>query len=283
MTHCYCAAARIKLAFGETNRAIEYLQSATQAAQASPLMHFQIRNLACQVNLALHLNDIETALQWAAGENCELPEKLPSHLHEVRQISLARVYFAQGDLEKTMQTLDRIQSQAESAGRMAHVIDINLLKARGLQEQNKSTAAIECLESALSLAAPEGYIQTFVDYGKPMKHLLRRLAEDGADPIYVNKLLSAFDAKYQPESSVQTEILEDFGSTAVSTPLEEPLTDRELEVLRLMAEGLTYREIANQIIVSLNTVRTHVKNIYSKLDAHKRSQAIATARELKIL
>jgi LuxR family maltose regulon positive regulatory protein len=273
LTHCYCAKARFKLALGEIDHAIEDLQAATKAAQSSPLMQFQMRNLACQVKSALYLGDTNTALQWAMGEKCELPEKLPSHLHETQQISLARVYLAQGNFKKTIETLNRIHPQAESFGRMAHLIDIYLVKALAYQEQDELAAAIECLEHALSLGEPEGYVQTFVEQGEPMARLLQEVSERGIAPAYVGRLLTAVSTPIQsapPKPGDST------------SPLMEPLTERELEVLHLMTEGLTYNEIACQITVSLNTVRTHVKNIYSKLGIHKRSQAIAKARELKL-
>jgi LuxR family maltose regulon positive regulatory protein len=280
LTHCHCAAARINLAFGDTDRAIEHLQLATKAAIASPLMHFQVRNLACQVKSAIQLGDIETALEWATGKRCELPKVLPRHLHETQQIALARVYLAQGDSAKTMDILNGIHSQAESAGRLAHVIDIYLLKVLAYKASGESTTAIECLEAAITLAAPEGYIQTFVEFGEPMLHLLRETAGRGLSAMYVNKLLSAFDTR----SQIQTTEPKDVDSKLLSTSqMMEPLTDRELEVLHLMAEGLTYNEIAEQIMISLNTVRTHFKNIYGKLFVHKRSQAIAKARELNLL
>lgn len=274
LTHCYCAKARFKLTVGEIDQAIEALQAATKAAQASPLMQFQMRNLACQVKLALYLGDMNTAFQWAMGEKCTLPERLPIHLYETQQISLARVYLAQGNFKKTMETLNRIHPQAESADRKAHLIDIYLLKALAYQEQNESPTAIECLEHALSLGEPEGYVQTFVEQGEPMAHLLQAASERGIAPAYVDRLLTAVSTQEQPIPPTPTHS---------PSPLAEPLTEREQEVLHLMAEGLTYNEIAGRITVSLNTVRTHVKNIYSKLGIHKRSQAIAKARDLHLL
>ncbi len=289
LIHTYCAEARLKMALGEIDRAIEALRSADQAAQANPLVQFLIHNLAYQVKLALHLGDTEAALRWARGHKGELLESLPTHLHEFQQISLARVYLAQDMLQLTIETLDRIYHQAESAGRMAHVIDIHLLKAQAFQGQGKSGAAIECLESALLSAEPEGYIQKFVEHGEPMARLLQEAAESSTVPSYITRLLAAFDAQKQSVGvTSQTQVREPglvssrAPTLSPSSPIE-PLTDRELDVLRLMVEGLTYKEIAGQIMVSLNTVRTHVKNIYGKLFVHKRSEAIAKAKELNIL
>jgi LuxR family maltose regulon positive regulatory protein len=281
LTYYYCIAARIKLALGDTDGAIEALQAAAQATPASELMQFQIRNLVCQANLALLLGNTKTAVQWAAGDLCELPDSLPAHLHENQQISLARVYLAQGDLHKAVKILDQIQPGAESAGRIAHLIDIYILKTLASQACGEFAAAMDCLEKAISLAAPEGYIHKFLEHGESMQFLLQKAAERGITPVYVKNLLSAFEAQDHPVFLGKPEGI---GDTMLSTPLLiEPLTARELEVLHLIAEGLTYNEIADQILVSLNTVRTHVKNIYSKLVVHKRSQAIAKAKELDIL
>jgi LuxR family maltose regulon positive regulatory protein len=289
LIHTYCAEARLKLAHNEINLAIEALQSADQAAQANPLVQFLIHNLACQVKLALHVGDTEAALRWAGGHKGKLSESLPVHLHEFQQISLARVYLAQEDFMKTIKTLDGIHSQAEAASRIAHVIDIQLLKAQAFKGLNKTETAIECLESALILAEPEGYMQKFVEHGVPMARLLREAAERSTLPSYINSLLAAFDAQREPVGTTSQrqvggpEVVSSRAPTLSPSSPFEPLTERELEVLCLMAEGLTYNEIADQILVSLNTVRTHVKNIYSKLFVHKRSQAIAKARDLNLL
>ena len=201
-------------------------------------------------------------------------------MHETQQIALARVHLAQGDSAKTLDTLNSILLQAESTGRFAHLIDIHILKALAYSASGEAVEAVKCLETAITFATPEGYIQIFVEYGEPLMHLLQEAAECNPSNIHVKKVLSAFDSQSQihlPEpKSIDSELL--------SIPARfEPLTDRELEVLYLMAEGLTYNEIASQIMVSLNTVRTHIKNIYSKLFVHRRSQAIAKARELNIL
>ena len=158
-----------------------------------------------------------------------------------------------------------------------------VLQAVALHAHGETEQAAQLLGDALALAELGGFIRTFLDEGPPMERLLRETAERGIAPTYVNRLLSTFAAQDQPKSLDQP-LTQGVGSQVPTTPpLTEPLTDRELEVLQLMSDGLTYNEIAAQIMVSLNTVRTHFKNIYSKLYVHKRSQAIAKARELNIL
>jgi LuxR family maltose regulon positive regulatory protein len=270
LIHTYCAQARLNLALGERDRAVEALRSADQAARATPMVQFLVHNLACQVNLSLHLGDTETALQWATGARSGLPESLPAHLHEFQQIALARVYLAQGDLEETVETLNRIHRQAESAGRMAHVIVIDLLKALANQDLGDTTAAIECLESSLSFAAPEGYVRTFVDHGAPMAQLLNKAAVQGIMPQYTGKLLSAFGVEQR-------------AGTPPPQSLVEPLSPRELEVLQLLAKGLSNREIGERLFLALDTVKGHNYRIYSKLAVKNRTQAVNKALALKII
>jgi LuxR family maltose regulon positive regulatory protein len=129
---------------------------------------------------------------------------------------------------------------------------------------------VSALERALSLAEPEGYVRTFVDEGEPMAQLLRRALSQGIAPEYAARLLDAFGEPAAP-------------LPPAAQPLIEPLTDRELEVLRLIAAGLSNREIAHQLVVAVSTVKTHINHIYGKLDAKSRTHAVAQARALDLL
>jgi LuxR family maltose regulon positive regulatory protein len=271
LTHSSCAKARLELALGETDRAIEALHAANQATQASSLMHFLFHNLAYQVKLALYMGDTETAARWASGEIGDLPENPPSYLYEIQQIARARVYLAQGDLNKAIETLDHILPQAESTGQMAHVIDMNLIKALAFQEQDMPTAAIKCLKSSLSLAAPEGYIRTFVEYGESMARLLSMAAARGIMPDYTTSLLASFEDGKQGVGA------------SSSQALSEPLSQREIEILELVAAGFTNREISESLFLALDTVKGHNHRIFGKLGVKNRTQAINKAISLKIL
>jgi LuxR family maltose regulon positive regulatory protein len=137
-------------------------------------------------------------------------------------------------------------------------------------------AALESLAKALDLAEPGGFIRIFVDEGPPMARLLYEALSRGIAPGYARRLLAAF-----PISE-----LEQTGPSKTQAPkpgLVEPLSERELEVLQLIADGLTNPEIASRLYISLNTVKVHTRNIYSKLDAHHRAGAVARARTLGIL
>jgi len=139
-----------------------------------------------------------------------------------------------------------------------------------------TTDALVFLSEALALTEAEGYIRTFVDEGEPMAVLLREAAAKGIAPDYVARLLSAFDGKAEehPVSPAPPIGL---------TSLVEPLSERELEVLRLMAAGLSNQEIADKLIIGVGTVKSHVHSILGKLDARDRTQAVIKAQELKLL
>jgi LuxR family maltose regulon positive regulatory protein len=186
-------------------------------------------------------------------------------LHEFGHLTLARVLLAQGNPGQAERLLDRLLHCAESAGRMGRVIETLVLQSLALQAQNRLPQALVCLERALSLAEPEGYVRTFVDEGAPMAALLQRALARGVMPDYVGRLLAAFD------QAVGAQLL------------IEPLTGRELEVLSLLAAGLRNQEIADQLVISLATVKRHISNIYGKLGVSHRTQAIARARALGLL
>jgi LuxR family maltose regulon positive regulatory protein len=154
---------------------------------------------------------------------------------------------------------------------VGYVIEILALQALALQRQGDILPAVTALERALSLAKPEGYVRIFVDEGEPMAELLRHAAYRGIAPTYVAKLLAAFELEGLAVSPSNLQ------------PLIEPLSERELEVLRLLTTHLSSTEIADELVISVNTVRSHIKSIYSKLNVHSRMDAVQRARELELL
>jgi len=272
----YCTKARLCRAREDTAGALEALRTAEMAAGAHPLCHFIIDLLSCQVQTKLWLGDVEAALGWARGEPAltkrELPKALPIFLSEIQQISLARVYLAQGEPEQALAALDGLEQQAQEAGRSAHVIEICLLQALAWYALGKHSIALKSFERSLSLAEPEGYVRLYLEAGKAIIPLLSQAASDGIKPQHASKLLAAFG-------------IVEKGNIAISQlpgvqPLVDPLTPRELEVLHLICDGLSNQEIAEQLTVTLNTVKKHSSNIYGKLDVTRRAQAIVRAREL---
>ncbi len=188
-------------------------------------------------------------------------------------------------LAETLALLGALHEQAIAGGRGAVVIETLALEALALAQAGDGARAHERLGAALAQAAPEGFVALFADLGTPMADLLsqnlaRRVATDPLRP-YLTRLLHAF-AGDQLEQAPQIGI-EQPAQRAIGNTSLEALTERELEVLRLFAAGMTSPEIAEHFVVSINTVKTQLKSIYSKLAAHSRAEAIARARALHLL
>jgi LuxR family maltose regulon positive regulatory protein len=200
----------------------------------------------------------------------------PTYLHEIKYIALARILIAQGRPDETTRLLSRLLNAAEAGGHISRVIEILMLQALTSQTEGETVQAMNALERALALAEPRGFLRLFVDEGPPMARLLYEALSRGIAPDYVRRLLVAFPDVEPEQANPQN----------VQTPevdLIEPLSERELDVLALLAEGLTNREIASRLYLALNTVKAHARNLYGKLGVHSRTQAIARAQALGLL
>jgi LuxR family maltose regulon positive regulatory protein len=155
-------------------------------------------------------------------------------------------------------------------------LKVMVLQAVAHQAHGEKDKAVQLLGDALALAEPGGLIRTFVDEGPPMAELLYETLSRGIAPDYARRLLAAFPA-VEREQTTQSK------PQAPESELIEPLSDREIEVLQLIAEGLTNQEIASRLFLSLNTVKVHTRNINGKLGVHTRTQAVAMGRALGIL
>jgi LuxR family maltose regulon positive regulatory protein len=189
---------------------------------------------------------------------------------------LTRIRIANGQLQEAIGLLDHLLAAAEAGGRIDKVIEVKILQALTFQAGGETDRALPVLEGALALAEPEGFIRIFVDEGPPMARLLIEALNLGIAPDYIRRLLGTFSS----EDPMQDELMT---SQADQSGLIEPLSERELEVLQLIAEGLTNQEIASRLYLSLNTVKVHARNIYGKLGINNRTQAAAKARDLGIL
>jgi LuxR family maltose regulon positive regulatory protein len=266
------AMARIREAEGDLGAALELLDDAERLyvgdffpnVRPVPALKARVRTL--QGNLG-------EALAWVNEQGLSGDEEL-SYLREFEHITLARVLLAQYNrerVERSMQQatglLTRLLAAAEEGGRTGSVIEILVLLALAHQLQGDTRAGLVPLERALALAEPEGYMRIFVDEGPPMAALLAAVHQVAAS--YVRRLLTAFGG---------TE-----GIPPVKQALIEPLSERELEVLRLLATELSGPQIARELVVSLNTVRTHTKSIYAKLAVNSRREAIRRGEEVDLL
>jgi LuxR family maltose regulon positive regulatory protein len=200
-----------------------------------------------------------------------MPETLPLYLREVQQISLVWVHLARQETEKALAALEGLEEEAQAAGRTTQAIEICLLKALAWQALGEAAAALEAFRRSLSWAAPEGYVRLFLEAGTDVIPLLRRAVPSNLAPEYASRLLTAFGVEQQTRAQVP--------QPPDSQPLPEPLTPRELEVLRLICGGLSNREIADALTVTLNTVKKHSSHIYGKLGVRSRAQAIVRAQE----
>jgi len=231
---------------------------------------------AVRARLRIRRNELAHAQTWALERQLS-SEDSPSYLREYEHLTLARLLIAQHRVEPAargvadvLALLDRLLAAAEGGGRGASVIEILILQAAAHKASGDAPAALAALHRAATLAQPEGYARLFTDEGPPMVVLLRALRKrPDAAPVYVNQLLAS-------TTSIATH-------ASVPQKLVEPLSERELDVLRLLGGDLGGPDIARQLSVSLNTVRTHTKNIYAKLGVTSRRAAVRQARDLNLI
>ena len=218
------------------------------------------------------LND---ALGWAHEHGLSAQDEL-CYVREFEHITLARVLLAQhrhaggppSSLHPVMDLLERLLYAADDGGRTGSVIEILVFQALGQHVHGVTGAALVPLERALALAEPEGYVRTFLDAGAGITDLLHIAAQQGMAPDYLRRLLAADNSN---DSATSKQVLID------------PLSDRELDVLRLLGSDLSGPQIARELVVSLHTVRSHTKSIYAKLGVNNRRTAVRLAEELALL
>ncbi|TCO13147.1 LuxR family maltose regulon positive regulatory protein [Kribbella steppae] len=237
--------------------------------------------------LAAH-GDVAAALEWAHRYGVTVHDEV-SYLREYEHVTLARVLFAKHDAEGSQQVLrdaigllERLLAAAEDGDRNGTVIELLVLLALAQHADGDDDEAQAMLERALALAEPEGYIRVFSSEGQPMTTLLTTLDRHRPGRAYVRQLLDAA-SESQGQLSEAYEAGRPEHNRAARDDLIEPLTERELDVMRLLASDLDGPSIARELVVSLNTIRTHTRNIYAKFGVNNRRAAVRRAHQLNLL
>jgi LuxR family transcriptional regulator, maltose regulon positive regulatory protein len=276
----YVAMARLRGAEGDLDGALDLLCEAERVYAGDFFPN--VRPVAAvKSRVLVEQGKVDEALGWAHEQGLSAEDDL-SYLREFEHITLARVLLAQykidradRSLRQALGLLERLLHAAQAGARTGRVIEILVVQALAYQERGDFLAALIPLQRALTLAEPEGYLRMFVDEGPPMAHLLREAAARGIMPAYSGRLLVALEAQEHGPAR-ETPLLN-------SHALIEPLSERELDVLRLLNSELSGPEIARELVVALSTVRTHTKTIYSKLDVSSRRAAVNRAAELGLI
>jgi LuxR family maltose regulon positive regulatory protein len=268
--------ADIYRSLGDFDRGHEAIQTARRlAGDYSPGISRDLD--AHEARLWLAEDDMVAASGWASANVSSAAESL-SFQDMFPYMVLARILIAQGKLEDALGLITRLLTIAEEAGAGRYVIELFLLQALVRQVRGESQQALSSTERALTLAEPEGYTRSFIESGPVMENLLRGCIAQGIAVPYAGKLLDTFQAEGRVRAGLPAA-----GRGMRDIQYLDPLSERELEVLRLLTTSLTQREIAEQLFISINTLRSHVKRIYSKLNVHSRMAAVRRAQNLDLL
>jgi LuxR family maltose regulon positive regulatory protein len=251
--------ARLKLARGDVDGAAENLARVSETARQK---NFDLRLpevAAAQVLVLIRQGKLKAAAKLAQAynlSNCQ-----------------ARVHLAQGNVAAALGVLAAWRQGVEEKGWADERLRVMVLQALALHANGETEASVQQLSEALALAEPGGFVRLFVDEGASMLELLESVAARGMAPEYISKLQAALQKEVQPSSK----------RTSSSPFLIEPLTQREVEILRLVAQGLSNQEISERLVLSLNTVKGHNRRIFDKLQVQRRTEAVARARELRLI
>jgi LuxR family maltose regulon positive regulatory protein len=277
----YTVLLRICLSCGKLERAHAALQEFERIGkslnQPSYLYLHSFYATVDQIRLWLASGELDRATRWA--QELDLGQRRGSPFARERQeVACARVHLATNQPVLALQRLEPVFTRATAGKRWGNAIEILLLQALAHDMQQEETQALDALSQAVRLAEPEGYIRSFLDEGAPMENLLSRLRKrerrHGPTP-YLDKLLTAFEQECQTQRAA--------GMPAKVSHLPAPLSKREREVLQLLAQGSSNQQIAQELVITLDTVKRHISHIFSKFGVRNRLQAVKKAKELSLL
>ncbi len=276
----YISLARLFISKRELDEAEAALDKAMQLARKYDVLELDDRLVEMwRARLWIARGDYKAAERWAQVLGFDMIsnwERLPYQKHiqamllSREAVIYARLCYNQGNYQRVLQIVNGILPFFQQLGRLDSVIELSILKSLTFHSQRSEDQAIQTITEALHISASSGYYSLYLDEGQPLLNLLQKAAGSRVPQPYYNQLLARFA---KPIDVVHVSLQN----------LVEPLSERELDVLRLLATNLTAPEIAEELIVGVSTVRTHIKHIYSKLNVHKRSAAVGKAIELGIL
>ncbi len=276
---------RVKQAQGDAAGADMLIQKIPQIIRSSRLSPLNTAQFtAWHARLALTQGDLALAERWIQERKLGVDDELSSP-RDIEYLTLARVLITQHRPDEALPLLARLLHLAEREGRLGNALEILVLQALASRARGDEAGAMETLERTLSIAEPEGYIRLFVDEGPPIAHLLvqmrrHRPGDQPGSTHYRERLLALLGKAYDEEELSQSATTLPVSRTHL---LSEPLSERELEVLRLIVAGYSNREIADRLVIAVSTVKWYVNVIYGKLQVESRTRAIARARELNIV
>ena len=274
------AQARMSEAQGDAETAMELLLEAERLYYPTPIPN--IRPIAAKIaRLQIRSGRLPAARAWARERGLSADDEL-NYLQEFEHITLARLLLAEGDAEKASTLLRRLLAAIDGSARIGNTIETLVLLALAQETLGELPAALESLERALALAEPEHFVSAFFGEGRPMIRLLSLAAEREVAPRLATQLMALLNGPEEKEPHPPPSPPASLAPSSVSS-LIDPLSERELEILALIAQGLSNQQIAKRLFVTLSTIKGHNQNIFAKLEVRRRTEAVARARELGLL
>jgi LuxR family maltose regulon positive regulatory protein len=279
---------------GEPNEANETLDALRRFALDIGIMERLHELNSIEARLAIVQGDFQSAIRWTETMSLDMPLGYTFVLLELPIVTRARVLIAQGtdaSLKEAVSILQELLAQAESTHNVYRQIGILAHLALVYQAQGQTDDALQALERSVEMAQPGGFIRTFVDLGSEMANLIYQLAERRVEPEYLGQVLAAFDEPTMVDGRKTKDTFVSHKEPDSAAPLSygdryasiEPLTRRELEILKLLEQDLSNREIGRTLVISPLTVKRHASNIYAKLGTSGRIKAVTKARTLGLL
>jgi len=274
--------ARIRHAQGDTAGAREAMGEAGRVGLSPQVITLFNPVPSLRARLLLAEGDIQAAAQWATAAGLS-PDGEPDYSREPAYLVLARVLVAQNNRGPALALLQRLLDAAASQGRIGSIIEVQALRALALAACGDHASALGTLTEALTLARRPGYVRVLADEGSPMRALLAQLSAARTGQQHAASRIDAGYLAALLRACSQTGATPPPRRAAAPPGLADPLTGRELEVLRLLAAGKSNQRIAHDLVVALDTVKKHVTHILGKLGAANRTEAVARARQLGLI